>query len=108
MRSQFRLQSSDQPRHTLGLGPLNAELARELTIDRFDHLPEVAHQPRHSFWQLLVLIGPLRREQPDTMHLVELALQQRVDRRFVAKDHQLCFLAQQLVGEAAVTQVRWR
>ncbi len=107
MRGQLRLQAREQSRQTLGLVCLDVELPRQLTIDRFDHLSEVAHQSRQPIWQLLVLIVALWREQPHAMQLVQLALQQRIDVRFVAQGQQLGLVTQELVGQAAIAEMSW-
>ena len=62
VRRQLRVQAGHQPGHTLGLVRLDVELSRQLTVDRFDHLPEVIHELPQSGGQLVVLISPLRCE----------------------------------------------
>ena len=87
---------------------LNLELLRKLAIDGFDHLAHCIEQMLGFCGQLLLLVAPGQRGQPDSILLKQFCGLLSADIAFVAQYLQIGMLAQDLKTDFQVRAMRWR
>jgi hypothetical protein len=105
MSSQFGVQTGTQTPKGVSMVGLNVELSNELTIHRFDYLPNAGDALGHHPWQLAVLIGSGHAHQADAIAFQQSIGYRLADVPFVSHSVQISVLLQQFITRLQVSHI---